>query len=103
MDSPRMYPFDATAIMGTIPKKIPDRTTANDVTELPIKRTKNTFRGGDVRKVSKESGSVPGRSVFPCMRARKSVMDDATIRAVRETPYRVLFLSGMVQHYRKFP
>jgi hypothetical protein len=103
MDPPRMYPFDATSIVGTGPNKIPDRITANDVAELFIKGTKDIFQGGDVGKGSKGSKNVPGRSIFPAMRARKSVMDDATIRAMRETPYRVMFLSGMFQHYRKFP
>jgi hypothetical protein len=98
-----MYPFTATAIKGTRPKKIPDRSMANDLAELLRRITKNIFQGDNVRKGPKASISVPNRSIFPGNGARNPVRNAAKKRAVRKTMYRGMFRSGIFQLYRIFP
>lgn len=98
-----MYPFIATAIRGVRPKRIPERSTANDFTELLSKIKKNIFQGDNIRKGSRESMSVPNSSIFPGIGTRNPVRNAVTKKAVREITYRGMFRSGMYERYRKFP
>jgi len=90
-----MYPFVATANMGMIPNRIPDRSTANDLAELLRRIKRNIFQGGSDRKGLNDSMSVTIRSIFPGIGAKNPVRNATTKRAVRETTYSGIFRSGM--------